>query len=119
MGQGSSLLAEEQQSLLAFTSETPVAFDSELWLSLFRFKVRRGPRCHRQGSAGRAEAGGLCACIARRCTVFFMTWAACCDFPTVSSSISLARAQVPLDLVPPKSLATDFKDVCERLGAFS
>ena len=25
-------------------------------------------------------------------------------------------SQVPLDLVPPKSIATDFKDVCERLG---
>ena len=28
----------------------------------------------------------------------------------------LLASQVPLDLVPPKSLATDFKDVCERLG---
>ena len=40
MGQGSSLLAEEQQTLLAFSSEAPVAFDSEVWLSLFRFKVK-------------------------------------------------------------------------------
>jgi hypothetical protein len=39
MGQGSSLLAEEQQSLLSFSSEVPAAFDSELWQNLFRFKV--------------------------------------------------------------------------------
>ena len=39
MGQGSSLLAEETQSLISFSSEAKLAFDDELWLNLFRFKV--------------------------------------------------------------------------------
>lgn len=72
MGQGSSLLAEEQQSLLAFTSETPVAFDSELWLSLFRFKVREIPSAvSATGSAGSSRGRRVlwkrCASVSHAC----------------------------------------------------